>query len=211
MKQPAQKFMFNHNLRPDVSSVGLAEAPTEQVDQSAISRAYNEGLSAGRAAAEAEHAAILAQANSMIATQLSELNQRMTHDIQAIEARASQIALHFAQKLTSNMIDREPTALIQAAFIKCLSLAGQTPSLTIHSAELIVDELKALLSQKALDQGYRGEIIVLGNPTLAGSSVMIEWSDGGLTFDPEKVRSEVETLALTYFQPASHASEDEHS
>ena len=203
--------MFNHNFRPDVSSVGSTDAQPEQFDQSAISRAYNEGLSAGRAVAETEHAAILAQAMSMIATQLSEMNRKMTDDLQAVEARASQIALHFARKLTSNMIDREPTALIQAAFIKCLNLAGQTPSLTVHSSEIIVDELKALLSQRAADHGYRGEIIVVGNPNLEGSSVTIEWPDGGLTFDPDKVRSEVESLASTYFQPISHASEDTYS
>jgi hypothetical protein len=106
------------------------------------------------------------------------------------------------------MIDREPTTLIEAAFIKCLNLAGQPPSLTVRSAPALIDDLKTTLSQKAIEIGYRGEIHVTHDSNLAGSSVTVEWSEGGLTFDPERVRSEVEALASSHFQ--SHDNDTGH-
>lgn len=200
MKQPMKKFMFNHDLRSENGVAPAIDDVPGQVDNPAISKAYHEGLTAGRAEAALEQAAVLSQANSAIASQLMELNRKFDQDIRIIEKRAGEIALHFARKLTSNMIDREPTTLIEAAFVKCLNLAGRPPSLTVRSAPELIDNLKATLSQKAIEIGYRGEIHVTQNPDLSGSSVTVEWSEGGLTFDPERVSAEVEALASSHFQ-----------
>jgi len=208
MKQPMKEFMFNHDLRSENGAADSIEDVPDPVDNPAISKAYQDGLMAGRSEAALEQSAVLSQANSAIANQLMELNRKFDQDIRIIEKRAGEIALHFARKLTSNMIDKEPTTLIEAAFIKCLNLAGQPPSLTVRSAPALIEDLKATLSQKAIEIGYRGEIHVTQNPDLSGSSVTVEWSEGGLTFDPERVRAEVEALALSHFQ--SHDNDTGH-
>lgn len=195
-----QKFMFNHDLKSENGSGASIDATADLIDNPAINKAYHDGLIAGRSEAALDHAAVLSQANAAIAHQLAELNRKFDQDIRMIEKRAGEIALHFARKLTSNMIDRQPTNLIEAAFIKCLNLAGQPPSLTVRSAPALVDDLKANLSQKAMEMGYRGEIHIQHDPELAGTSVTIEWSEGGVTFDPDRVRAEVEALASTHFQ-----------
>lgn len=192
--------MFNHDLRPENGSAVLNNNGPEQIENPAISKAYSDGLLAGRSEAELEHAAILSQANAAIAHQLIELNRKFDQDIRLIEKQAGEIALHFARKLTNNMIDREPTALIEAAFIKCLNLARHPSGLTVLAASALVEDLKASLAQKASEIGYRGEIHVTHSPDLSGSSVMIEWSEGGLSFEPERIVSEVEALAASYFQ-----------
>lgn len=200
MKQPMKKFMFNHDLRSENGATTPVNIASDQIDNPAISRAFQEGVAAGKSEAALEYTAILSRANSAIADQLIELTRKLDHDIRTIEKRSGEIALHFARKLTSNLIDREPTALIEAAFIKCLNLARQPPSLTIHTAPALIDDLKAGLSRKAIEIGYRGEIHVTENASLSGSSVMIEWSGGGLTFDPERVSAEVDALAASHFQ-----------
>lgn len=200
MKHPMKKFMFNHDLKSENGAAGSISDVPEQIDTSAIGNAFHEGFAAGKSEAALEYAAVLSQANSAIARQLMELNQKLDHDIRRIEKQAGEIALHFARKLTSNMIDREPTALIEAAFMKCLNLAGQPPSMTIRIAPALVDDLKAGLTEKANEIGYVGKINVTQSADLSGSSVTIEWSDGGLTFDPDRIRSEVEALASSLFQ-----------
>lgn len=207
MKQPAQKFMFNKNFRPEGEPKPLTETTAEVINQSALSNAFNDGMIAGRTEAQAQYEAILAQAQASIATQMAEISRKLDQDIRAIEERSGQIALHFARKLTTQMIDREPTALIEAAFVKCLALAGQTPSLTVNASPEIVNDLQSILATKALENGYRGEILVLPNPALSGSAVAIEWSEGGLNFDPERILQEVESFTMTYFQSEPNVRE----
>lgn len=180
--------------------------PIERQDaQAAIDKAYQDGLTAGQNAARSEHAAMLAQAQATIATRMAEIKQKLDQDIRLIEDRAGRLALHFAKSLTIQMIEQHPTKLVEAAFTKCLGLAGQTPNLTINTSPEIADELRENLKQKGQESGFRGEIHVIRNSAFSGSAVTIEWTDGGLNFDLARISAAVEDLAQSYFQSQSNA------
>lgn len=197
--------MFNHNFRSGTGRPEMSD-PTEKRDvQAAIDKAYQDGLIAGQNVARSEHDAMLAEAQASIATQMAEINRKLEQDIRQIEDRAGRLALHFARSLTIKMIEQHPTKLVEAAFTQCLNLAGQTPNLTINTSHDIADHLRENLKQKALESGYRGEIQVIQNSALTGSAVTIEWTDGGLNFDPARISAAVEELAQNYFQSQSNA------
>lgn len=205
MNKPAQKFMFNTDFRFGTGLGGANDQTEERDVQAEIDQAYQNGVLAGRNLARSEHDAILARAQADIATQLTEISQKLDHDIRQIEDRAGRIALHFAKALTAQMIEQQPTTLIETAFVRCLGLAGQTPSMTITTSQELVQSLQENLKQKALESGYNGEIQFSRNSALSVSGVTIQWADGGLNFDPERISSEVEIVARDFFQSQLNA------
>ena len=73
--------MFNHDLRSENGAADSIEDVPDPVDNPAISKAYQDGLMAGRSEAALEQSAVLSQANSAIANQLMELNRKFDQDI----------------------------------------------------------------------------------------------------------------------------------
>jgi flagellar assembly protein FliH len=155
----------------------------ETILAEAIAAARAEGFVEGKAEAHDEETARLARAMESVAMALEQLR----HDLEDIQAMASDEAIRFAQeialKVAGKVMDAQPLAIIEDTGRAIFDdLRGQ-PHVAVRVAPELVDSAKDKLSGIARERGFEGRLIVMGEPEILPGDVRIEWADGGIIRD----------------------------
>jgi flagellar assembly protein FliH len=166
-------------------------AQHEQQLAEAVTAARAEAFIEGKAEADGEETARLARAMESVAMALEQLR----HDLEGIQAMASDEAIHFAQaialKVAGRLMDDQSLAMIEDAGRAIFDdLRGQ-PHVAVRVAPELVDPAKEKLSAIARERGFEGRLIVMGEPEIAPGDVRIEWADGGIIRDRSLVEQTI--------------------
>jgi len=209
-----RRFLFDTDFRhpegkppreesggPEAEAQARAAAATaaQAAERAAIeAEAYARGLQEGRALAEAQIQARLADAlNRVAAAAAGMIGAADARDAER-EAQALDFAVTLGRKIAGAALDSHPVAAIAEAAGRALQHLRGVPHLAIRVHDALVDETESCVARLARERGYEGRLIVLGDPGLAAGDARIEWADGGVV----RERAAIEAAVLSALAPA---------
>ena len=216
MAQPA-KYLFDRNL----DTAAVRAEPLKVTLERELRRGFEEELArerrseyergrqdGERAARESIEAATGAAVEQLVASADGILS-RLAEESAAIRADAFKVAVAASEVLAGELIRRQPTALLESLFSQCLEHLGDAPHVALRVNDALADSLQAKVATIAEQRGFKGRIIVLGDPETRCGDCRIEWADGGIVRDFERLRLSVADIVNRHLhadRPASQAS-----
>ncbi|NOZ33379.1 MAG: hypothetical protein GXP01_10040 [Alphaproteobacteria bacterium] len=191
------KFNFDLDLARAGAGAAIAapgKAEMAQLEQRARKRGYTEG----EASASARAAEATAAAATKIATRTTAMIAELDSARDLYRRQAAALALGMARKLTRGLIERQPLAEIEALFDECLSSLDHTPHIAIRCNEVLADQIREMAEKCALEQGFSGRLIIIGEPDIKPGDCRIEWADGGIVRDMDAVADTIDHLINAY-------------
>lgn len=169
----------------------LAEARQEGVQQGRIE---------GEQAATARAAEALANAANALATKASQMMGQIDAHNKKTLTESVGLAATIAEKLVPHLIAREPAAELEALLLECLATIDSAPHLVVRCHPGLADAIKVMADEKTELSGFRGRLIIMGEPDIALGDGRIEWADGGIIRDSETIAAEIETRINAYLK-----------
>ncbi len=167
--------------------------------QAARTEAFLAGEQQGRREAEAQLSAMAAQ----IARSADRLLAQDAARAVEVEAQAVRMALTAARRIAGAALTEKPLAALEGAIRECLGHARQAPHLVLRVHESTVEAAESLIKRLAQETGFAGRLIVLGEPDMASGDGRIEWADGGLVVDSQRLSELVEQAVASVFGPSA--------
>lgn len=185
MANPA-KFLFGQDFRnpaPDTRTDAAVEA--------AEARGYMRGLQDGQRQGEIETQVRLAAAME----RLAQTAGMMLSAVDAHHAESETVALDFAlalgRKLAGDVLSREPLSAIADAAAQAFQHLRGVPHLVVRVNESLVEAVDPLIARMARERGFEGRLVTLGEPDIAPGDVRLEWADGGIVRDQNRIEQAV--------------------
>jgi flagellar assembly protein FliH len=180
------KFLFERDFR-ETAQRRITEEDLVAAEENGFAR----GLAAGTTATENAINARIADTADKIAAQASAILADADKAKVSNEQAMVHIALTFAKALAGAAIARAPIAPIAEAAQACFAHLDGVPHLAARVNDALVDETQAVLDRIALERGFAGRMIVLGDPDIMPGDARLSWADGGLTRDAKAVEDAV--------------------
>jgi flagellar assembly protein FliH len=199
-----RRFLFDTDFRQPVGKPPAEEAPAPEAEAlraveaaaleaaraEAEEAAYARGLHEGRAQAEAQVQARLADALNRVAAAAGMIAGVDARDAER-EAQAFDFAVALGRKIAGAALDSHPVAAIAEAAGRALQHLRGVPHLAIRVHDALVEETEARVARLARERGYEGRLIVMGDPGLAPGDARIEWADGGVVRERAAIEAAV--------------------
>ncbi|UMY17831.1 flagellar assembly protein FliH [Methylobacterium organophilum] len=199
----ARPFLFDNDFRrPKGETAAEKEAAAREAvaASEAEARGYARGLQEGRAEAQAQVQARLADALTRLGLATAGLlSQSDARDAER-EEQATAFALLLARKLAGDALAAKPLAGVEEAARAALQHLRGVPHLVVRVHESLVDETETLIKRLARERGFEGRLVVMGEPEMPVGDARIEWADGGITRERDRIEAAVlEALGLSAF------------
>ncbi|MHB2165852.1 FliH/SctL family protein [Alsobacter sp. R-9] len=182
-----QKFVFDEEF--DRRSGASRRQGDQQRLEEAQREGYERGLLDGRREAEQEAAMRLAQAAEALAGQAAAVIAGLDAERARLEHEAARLALAFARKIAGDLVDAAPLGPLQQAASDVFRNIVGAPHAVVTVPQDQIDRAKALLDRLALERGFAGRLVVLGEPEMLAGDFRIEWADGGVSRDGATLQS----------------------
>jgi flagellar assembly protein FliH len=198
------KFTFDTPFDEPQAAAPAEEPPPPVFTLEDVEAARAEAHAAGRAAGEADAMdrieARVAEASGAIEAALARLLARQTGELAELRADAGEIAYAVASKLAPTLIARTPLAEVEAMVEHCLGEIAEEPRVVVRIADALVGELKERIDGLAEAAGFPGQVVLLGDPTLAPGDARVEWAHGGAERNQRTVAAAVDAAVGRYIQ-----------
>lgn len=162
-----------------------------QLEQ-ARQEAYERGLAEGRQQQRDDEANRIADAMAQIAGQLRAASEQL----RAAEADARKEALHFAhvfaKKLAGKLVEQMPLVPIEATARAILNDLRGAPHAAVRVEPSLVDAVKSRLTLLLRENGIEMKLFVFPDPTVQTGDCRIEWAEGGIVREREKLEYLIE-------------------
>ena len=206
----ATKFTFDTVFRSD------REGRKEHVRTKArrvFSEAEVESLvSAARAqgAAEGEVRALetMTLATRDLAGAMRESFARAAHDVEALRAESSSLALTLARKIAGAALVSLPGAEVERALREAMHQAIGEPRIVLRAGPAVADMLAPRIAEIAHEEGYEGRVQLSADAALSGADCRIEWRGGGAERAEAAIAAALDELITRRFQGASRMAEE---
>lgn len=201
------KYLFDRNFDAETLNADPPEIVVERELRSQFAQeleaarrtAYEHGRTDGKHEAleslEAKTNETLAHLVGQAVTILGKLDD----DRQTVRAEAVQVALIAAERLAGELLQRDPTTLLEAIFSDCLEHLSDAPHIAIRVNDALAERLQDKVQEIAARNGFAGKTIVLGDPETPSGDFRIEWADGGVSRDFETLRLHVNEIVTRHF------------
>lgn len=208
MAAPA-KYLFDRSFEQ------VSEAPSpEQVLRSefdaelaaAREAALAQGREEGMQAAQETNEASISTTLSQVLKNFTAMQNELTAAQKEMRSEAVQIALAAAEAMATELVRRQPLASLEALFKECLEYSDNPPHIAIRVNEGLVDELQTRIGTFAKQQGFQGEIVLVGDPEIPVGDARLEWADGGVGREMDVARSRVIKTVTDYLDGQGAAS-----
>ncbi|MBK1670174.1 hypothetical protein CKO28_19250 [Rhodovibrio sodomensis] len=212
----AQKFMFgrdfaeepprpNRRAQPEPEPAAKPAPdpepepePTYSAEELAAARAQAHaegraaGLAEGRQAAEAEAEQALTQALERVAGGLETLvagegKARETRDRESLD-----LCVGLLRRLFPALARKHGQAEIEQVFQDALERLRDEPRVVVRCADRHLDGLKDRVDGLAARLGFEGRVVLLADETMQPGDARVEWADGGVERDSERLWQDVE-------------------
>ena len=187
------KFRFDLDLghRQERNSV-MTETAIAMLIANAHDEGRREGLAEGERAATVKAAQVIAKAASDLADHTAAMNAALDDNRQATLGDAVSLAAVIGRKLAHHLMDREPTAEIEALLAECLATLNAVPHLVIRCNPELADAVREIATSRIATSGFTGRLVVLGDPEIRMGDARIEWADGGIVRDSASLDAEID-------------------
>lgn len=178
------RFNFDRSFDEDVAAREEAEhrAWLAKVDE-AREAGRREGREAGHRQAHAEIEARIVDLLDKVMEGVGRLNGERAELESALEAESARLAHAIASRLAPALMQRHPTAEIEALVSECLDGCRHEPRIVIRVAEDLVDSVATRLDPLKKTGNFMGEVVLVGDPSITGQDCRVEWPDGGAERD----------------------------
>ncbi|PZU95478.1 MAG: flagellar assembly protein FliH [Chelatococcus sp.] len=184
------KFLFGRDFRDG----GRARASDADL-ATAREQGFHAGMDQARREAQGELNGLVGQLARTAERLFAQEAARATQ----LEEQAVRLALSVARALAGAALAERPMAALERAVRECIGHARQTPHLAIRVNEAAVEAVEALSRRLALEGGFAGRIVVLGEPDIAPGDGRIEWADGGFAIEASQMDALVQQAVAAAF------------
>lgn len=199
--QAVRKFLFDTSFDYDEGPAAPQaereqEAPPEAFSRadldaarrSAFEEGKAEGLREARAASEEKTAAALA----LIAERLEACAGTLDSTVNDLKRDATEFAVALVRKAMPGLARQRGLEEIEAAIRDCLEQVMSEPKVVVRVHDSLLDALKARIDGIAERSGYTGKVVLLADDRLDAADCRVEWADGGLEREGERLWSEID-------------------
>lgn len=196
MSAPA-KFLFDHDFATGAKkTVPIAEHEAKCAECEQLG--YRNGFAAAELQARTAAEQRIAAALAVLAESMNKLHHGLTQIEARLETEAVEVAVAVANKLTPELMAREPFAEIAALATECFRHLVATPHVVVRVSDALYDTAQQKLQEIATARGFEGRLVVLADPEIAEGDCRIEWADGGVTRDRAAVEDVINELVGRY-------------
>ncbi len=195
-----RKYLFDRSF-DDGLALGVVEgdkppAPTytEQQLETVREQAYESGYAAGQKASEETQRQQMNTLLGRVEQKLNELNEAAAQQWREQMGHLQCVAVAVARKIMPAYAARYGCDEIQAVIAQVLTEIGREPRLVIRVGEAQFDAISAKIADITARQAYAGKVVVLGEPDLGAADCRIEWADGGIERDSEKLWQDINRI-----------------
>jgi len=149
---------------------------------------HRRGLTEGQQRLEAQIAAAL----STISAQLTLAVRTATETPVNMTMAATDLAMAIIRKLHPALAARRGLEEIEAALAGCMEQLKSEPRLVAYVPVGLLDAMNERIGQISASRGFDGRIVLIGDEALGDSDCRIEWPDGGLERDCNRVWQDIE-------------------
>ncbi len=115
-----------------------------------------------------------------------------------LEKEAALVAHRLASVLAPNLIARFPLAEIEALLAEAMAATRREPRLVARVPEALVEPLEQRLEKLRLENGFLGDVVLLGDETLGPADCRIEWPDGGAERNLAALEAEIADIVARH-------------
>ncbi|MDZ7714087.1 MAG: FliH/SctL family protein [Rhodovibrio sp.] len=229
----AQKFMFGRDFaeepvkpprqaepeaRPAADPTPEPEpesepAPTHSEEELAAARAeahaqgHAAGLAEGRQAAEAEAERALSAALDRLAAGLETLAAGEAKAREARDRESLELCVGLLRRLFPALARKHGQGEIEQVFQDALERLRDEPRVVVRCADRHLDALKERVDGLAARLGFEGRVVLLADETMQPGNARVEWADGGVERDSERLWQDVERAVERALAPPAPALE----
>lgn len=193
------KFRFDLDLghRQERNTV-LTETAIATLVANAREEGRREGLAEGERGAAVRAAQAIANAATALADHTAALNAALDDNRRATLSDAVALAAMIGRKLARHLLDREPTAEIEALLAECLASLDAVPHLVIRCNPDLADAVREIATARIATSGFTGRLVVLGEPDITLGDARLEWADGGIVRDSAELEAQIDRRIAQY-------------
>ncbi len=192
----ARKFLFDLAF-DDEAGLTVPAQPKPKVsyteeELAEIKKAsYDSGFAAGKNTMLDSQQQQMNQLLSEIEKLLTTLSQDSEKKWSDFLIQLQQITLVILRKIIPSYVEKNGVDEIDSLVSKTIAEMNQEPRLVIRVAESQFEEANEHINDLAKNQAYVGKIVLLGEADLAPSDCRIEWADGGIERNQEKMWEDI--------------------
>ncbi len=196
------KFLFDTSFEAedlgDDAVQRVRKPPPPKFDEEDLERARAEGHASGKKiGAEEAMQSIeqqISQAVNAVEAQMSGLAQAQVESHERQGREALEVALTVVRKIFPRLAKRHGLAEVETVVGDCLERLHDEPRIVIRVADAVLDQVEARIAELAARAGFEGKIVYLAQDGLNPGDVRVEWADGGVERDSERLWREIEQI-----------------
>lgn len=198
-----RRYAFDTEFTPDGGIVTAAPTKMALEDvEKERAQAYKRGAEDALAKAERESAAAL----EALADAASAVLTRLDVESQAMRVEAAQVAMAAARKIAGAALDAFGAERAAAAIEAAMDMLRHQPRLVVRLSPEAAEKLKPRIDELCDTHAYAGALLVRPQAGLKSGEVVIDWSDGVITMDPNEATQRIEALIeAALAAPAQHS------
>lgn len=185
-----EKFLFDtHNFDPKHKEKPVFSQ--EEVAQ-ATQQARDEGRAAGIEETTQRQEEAIAAALADIGKKVGTLAKKDEQREVGQTAAAVRIAMRIAHKLLPRFAEEHGLAEIERAVVESFEVRRDEPRIAVTVPAQHLEALRERIDALALEKGFAGNVILIGDDGLRPSDCRVEWADGGAERLYERLFAQIE-------------------
>jgi flagellar assembly protein FliH len=186
-----RKFAFDTEFAPDGAILNTAPKKfTPEEVEAENAKAYERGTHDAIARAERDAAAAL----QALADAASAILTRLDAESRAMREEAAHVALAAARKIAGAALDAYGAENAAAAVEAAMDMLRHQPRLLVKLSPAAAETLPPRIAEMPASHAYASAILVRPQAGLRAGEVIIDWSDGVITMNPDDAARRIETL-----------------
>lgn len=217
MSMPAsapQKFSFDLDLgQTNQKTRVIGENELNELLAQAEKNGFTRGVSEGENSATNRAAAALAAATKKLADRTVEIAKTSDELQKQTLCTATELSISVGRKLAANLIARAPLGEIKSLIAECLTSLENVPHLVVRCHPDLAVAIEEEAKSQMQTSGFSGRLIVMGEPDIMLGDARLEWVDGGLVRDLNKMSDQIEERVSAFISancaqtPSTHNSD----
>lgn len=197
------------NTGADISEATAAEKMREEWERKmadACIKSFEEGQAAGETETLQRIEAETLEQVKLVVSSAQKMLSAVERECDQIHRDSIQIASMAAELLAGELLARHPTINAEALFSEALEHARNAPHIAISVNDAHAGKVQDVVTVAAIEQGFAGKVVVLGDPETETGDCALQWADGGISINTEKIRSEIRKVVRAHLDrlPGGH-------
>jgi flagellar assembly protein FliH len=180
---------------PPPSEPTFTVAELEAARAAAREEGFAAGLADGEAATLAGIEARSAAALDGLGQDLAALAGRQAERLARIERQSVEVTLAVVKLLFPALTALAGTTECEAVIADALAATIEEPRLILRAAAPLAEALEPKLTAAAERAGFAGRLTIIADSALAEDAVRLEWAEGGVERDPQRLMAIIESAA----------------